>query len=498
MVNSLKISNVIYYLFNITIISLIAISLTKDFKSLDGSLPVFGGDAEQYFTTAYNLAKYGIHDYDTTEDPKPSNYREPFYPFTLSIFWKVNGLNEDFSYECLTTENSECFYLVKLGKILNIFFKVIFLIFSFYFLQKFKLNKYLSLIIVLFISFNPITKPYLNSYLLDYFSSLMFLIASLVFYLSVTKPDTSTKKIIFYGIIFSLLIMTKFIYFYAIYILLISILFVFLMKLIDPYIISQSNFIKFLNIKNLLIFSLIALSIPNLWKIRSYLDTGYFELSPRGSGAILQRLEHLTMNEDEFKAGQWLYFFDSNLRDKKLLKINPNHLSRYELSCNRAENWYCIHETDNGLVLKRLKPEYRNINSFRIKEAIKVLKENFNSHLKLSILFLERGTFGLLSTLSFPSRSLYNEFYKYFFVVAFIFFPIFFLYFLIIKNINMTVLGFPLLFHLSIHSLLTHYEPRYNIIIINFLIIYFFISLDIILKKANKESLRMKILNIKF
>ena len=58
MVNSLKISNVIYYLFNITIISLIAISLTKDFKSLDGSLPVFGGDAEQYFTTAYNLAKY--------------------------------------------------------------------------------------------------------------------------------------------------------------------------------------------------------------------------------------------------------------------------------------------------------------------------------------------------------------------------------------------------------------------------------------------------------
>ena len=105
-------------------------------------------------------------------------------------------------------------------------------------MQTFKLNKLLSLIIVLFISFNPITKPYLNSYLLDYFSSLMFLIASLVFYFTLTRPDTSTKKIIFYGIVFSLLIMTKFIYFYAIYILLISILFIFVIKLIDPYIIS--------------------------------------------------------------------------------------------------------------------------------------------------------------------------------------------------------------------------------------------------------------------
>ena len=165
--------------------------------------------------------------------------------------------------------------------------------------------------------------------------------------------------------------MTKFIYFYAIYILLISILFIFVIKLIDPYIISQSNYIRFLNIKNLLIFSLIALSIPNLWKIRGYHDTGYYELSPRGSGALLQRLEHLTMNENEFKAGQWLCFFDSNLRDKKLSKINPNHLSRYELSCNRVENWYCIHETDSGLVLNRLKPDYRNINSYRTKEAMR-------------------------------------------------------------------------------------------------------------------------------
>ena len=44
MINNLKISNLIYYLLNITIISLIAISLTKDFKSIDGSLPGFGGD----------------------------------------------------------------------------------------------------------------------------------------------------------------------------------------------------------------------------------------------------------------------------------------------------------------------------------------------------------------------------------------------------------------------------------------------------------------------
>jgi hypothetical protein len=484
MVNKRKISNVIYYLFSITIISLIAISLTKDFKSIDDSLPGFGGDAEQYFATAYNLARYNTHDYDTTEDPKPSNYREPFYPFVLSIFWKVSGLNEDFSYECLTTKNSECFYLVKIGKILNIFFKIIFLIFSFFFLQTFRLNKYLSLIVVMFISFNPITKPYLNSYLLDYFSSLMFLVASMVFYFTLTRPNTSNKKIILYGLVFSLLIMTKFVYFYSIYILLISTIFIFLIKLINPHIYSQSNYIRFLSIKNLLIFSLIALSIPNLWKIRSYLDTGYFELSPRGSGALLQRLEHLTMTDDEFRAGQWLYFFDSKLKDEKLSKINPNHLSRYELSCNSAENWYCIHETDNGIVLKRLKPEYRNINSYRMKEGIKVLKENFISHLKLTILFLERSTFGLLDL---NSRSLFNEFYKYFFVASFIFFPILFLYFLIIKRINMIILGFPLLFHFSIHSLLTHYEPRYNIIIINFLVIYFFISVDFILKQQIKK-----------
>ena len=481
MIKDLNLSKLLYYFANITIIALIAISLNNDFESIDSSLPGRGGDAEQYFATAYNLAQYGVHDYDTTENPKPSNYREPIYPLTLGFFWKIIGLNDSFTYNCITNENSSCFYLVELGKKLNIFYKIIFLLFTYYILTRFNFNKIFSLGIVAFISFNPLTNTYLNSYLLDYFSSLMFLIASYCFYLIISKPKINAKICFFYGFIFSLLIMTKFVYFYAIYLLIFFVLVVFSLRFLFPKFYYASNYLKLFSLKNILIFSFVAMIIPTLWKARSYYDTGYFELSPRGSGSILQRLEHITMKDEEFKAGLWLYFYDSNMRDKKLSQIDPKYLSRYELSCNNAENWYCIHETGKGLVLKRLEPKFRNNNAHRMEEGISVLKENLGKHLKLTILFLERGTLGLLS--GFSDRGLFNELYKYFFILAFIILPISLLYFILTKNINLLILSFPLIFHISIHSLLTHYEPRYNIIILNYLIIYFFISIYTFLKK---------------
>ena len=58
------------------------------------------------------------------------------------------------------------------------------------------------------------------------------------------------------------------------------------------------------NLKQVFSFLVIVFLIPTMWKIRNYQEIGYFELSPRGyAGAIMQRLEYITMTEEEKNGG---------------------------------------------------------------------------------------------------------------------------------------------------------------------------------------------------
>ncbi len=293
------------------LIILVVISLYFVQKnSINYSLPIPGGDAYQYFNTGYNLAQYNIHDYDRNENPKPSFYREPFYPFLLSLNYRLMGLNSDVNLDCLFNDKLNCANYILSGKYLNFIFFILILIIFYFFLKNFKINSTITWISLLIIANNPLLTQYINEYLTEVLASLLFLVSAFCIYKILFFKNLSNFKIFIYGILFSLLIMTKFVYFFSIYIFLIIIV---VISLINFSLIKKNIYINLLatiNTKQIFTFLLISLIIPTLWKVRNFNELGFFELSPRGyAGAIMQRLEYLSMTDEEKIAGHYLFFF---------------------------------------------------------------------------------------------------------------------------------------------------------------------------------------------
>ena len=441
-------------------------------KSIEYSVPIPGGDAHQYFNTAYNLAQYNVHDYDRNENPKPSFYREPLYPFLLSLNYRLIGLNSEDRLNCLFEDKKKCSKYILSGKYLNFIYLILILISAYIFLREFNINKPIILLSLLIIVNNPLITQYVNEFLTEVLASLLFIISAFSIYKIFLYKNLSLNKIILYGFLFSLLIMTKFVYFFSIYICLILIISVIAINFILKKNNKKSKLYIALNYRQIMIFLIIALIIPTLWKVRNFNELGFFELSPRGySGAIMQRLEYLTMNENEKKAGHWLYFFKSGMKDKAMMNIKKKDLERYELSCSNIENWYCKAFTDDGLVLKRIDPMNRKV-FYKIKdESIKVLIENLPKHLYLTPLFLQRGTLNVINGLG-DYKDFKTSFYRYFTFINFIIMFIGILYGIFRLNYLIIALSLPLVYHYGVYSMLTHFEPRYSILTLNYIFIF--------------------------
>lgn len=477
------------------LIILVVISLYFIQKnSISYSLPIPGGDSHQYFNTAYNLAQYNIHDYDRNENPKPSFYREPFYPFLLSINYRLMGLNSDVNLDCIFNDKLNCSNYVLSGKYLNFIFFILILAIFFFFLKSFKINNTITWISLLVIANNPLLIKYINEYLTEVLASLLFIVSAFSIYKIFFFKNLSNFKILIYGILFSLLIMTKFVYFFSIYICLIIII---AASLINFVLVKRNIYMDLLtaiNTKQIFTFILISLIIPTLWKVRNFNELGFFELSPRGyAGAIMQRLEYLSMTEEEKIAGHYLYLFKSNLKDNGLKKTNKKDLERFELSCENEENWYCKAFTDEGVVLSRIDPLNRKV-FYEIKdESFNVLFENFSKHIYLSPLFLQRGTLNVINGLG-DYVDIKTIFYRYFWFINFVIMFLGILYGIIRLNYLIITLSLPLIYHYAVYSMLTHFEPRYSILTLTYIFIFNIILVDNLYKKTrwnlNKKKLK--------
>ncbi len=482
-------------IFNLSVLILIILSLFSiQNKSIEYSLPIPGGDAYQYFNTAYNLAQYNIHDYDRNEKPKPSFYREPLYPFFLSLNYKAMGLNDDTNLDCLFQDKTKCSKYILSGKYLNFIYLILTLIAAFIFLKEFKIHDTIILLSLFIMLNNPLLIKYLNEYLTEVLGSLLFIISSFCIYKIFIYKNLTLNKIIIYGFLFSLLIMTKFVYFFSIYVCFIMLLLIMIFNYLFKKNNLQTNLHIAINYKQISTFLVIAMIIPTLWKVRNFNELGFFELSPRGyAGAIMQRLEYLTMNEDEKQAGHWLYYFKSNLKDKALSNIDFKNLERFELSCSNTENWYCKAFTDEGVVLKRIDPINRKV-FYEIKdESLRVLIENLPKHLYLTPLFLQRGTLNVINGLG-DYQDIKTVFYRYFTFVNFIIMFFGILYGLTRFNFLIIALSLPLVYHYGIYSMLTHFEPRYSILTLNYIFIFNIILIKYICSEIKWNLIKKKLL----
>ena len=476
------------------LIILVVISLYFVQKnSINYSLPIPGGDAYQYFNTGYNLAQYNIHDYDRNENPKPSFYREPFYPFLLSLNYRLMGLNSDVNLDCLFNDKLNCANYILSGKYLNFIFFILILIIFYFFLKNFKINSTITWISLLIIANNPLLTQYINEYLTEVLASLLFLVSAFCIYKILFFKNLSNFKIFIYGILFSLLIMTKFVYFFSIYIFLIIIV---VISLINFSLIKKNIYINLLatiNTKQIFTFLLISLIIPTLWKVRNFNELGFFELSPRGyAGAIMQRLEYLSMTDEEKIAGHYLFFFKSNLKDNGLKKTAKKNLERFELSCENKENWYCKAFTNEGLVLSRIDPLNRKV-FYEIKdESFNVLIENLSKHLYLSPLFLQRGTLNVINGLG-DYVDIKTTFYRYFWFINFVIMFLAILYSIIRLNYLIITLSLPLIYHYAIYSMLTHFEPRYSILTLSYIFIFNIIFINNLCERIKWNLIKKKL-----
>ena len=454
---------------------------------MDQSTPVPGGDAHQYFNTAYNLAQYNIHDYDRNEGPKPSFYREPFYPYLLSILYRTMGLDEKVNLDCLHNDTETCGKFVLGGKILNFVFLILIGLSTIWVLSYFKINNTLILILLIIIVNNPLIRSYLNEFLTEVLASLLFILSSFSFYKMIFTKNIKIKSIIIYGLLFTFLVMTKFVYFFSIYIIALIFVSLYILKKIFHWKNIHWSLFYAINFKAISIFLIIILILPTLWKVRNFSQLGFYELSPRGyGGAIMQRLEYLTMTDEEKKAGHWLYFFNSKIKKEALSKIDNKNLSRFELSCEDQENWYCKAFTDEGVVQSRMDPMKRDV-FYEIKdESLAVLYENLGKHLKLTPLFLQRGSINIINGLG-DYDDYKTIFYKYLIFISYLLIPLSLIYSIKTRNYELIILAFPLLYHYSIYSLLTHFEPRYSALTINYIFIYntIFLNKLIMEKKWN-------------
>jgi len=439
---------------------------------MDQSTPVPGGDSYQYFNTAYNLAQYNVHDYARNEKPRPSFYREPFYPYLVSIAYRAMGLNEKVNLDCLHNDIDTCGKFVLGGKILNFIFLILIALSALWVLNYFKINKILIFILLIIIVNNPLIRTYLNEFLTEVLASLLFILASFSFYRIIFTKNIKVKTIIIYGLLFTFLVMTKFVYFFSIYIIALTFISLYVVKKIFHWKNIHWSLVCSINFRAIAIFLIIILIIPTLWKVRNFSELGFYELSPRGyGGAIAQRLEYLSMTDEEMSAGHWLYFFNSDIRKEALSKIDNKNLSRFELSCEDPENWYCKTSTDEGIVLSRMDPMKRNV-FYEIKnESLAVLYENLGKHLKLTPLFLQRGSINIINGLG-DYDDYKTIFYKYLIFISYLLIPLSLIYSIKTRNYELIILAFPLLYHYSIYSLLTHFEPRYSALTINYILIY--------------------------
>ena len=181
----------------------------------------------------------------------------------------------------------------------------------------------------------------------------------------------------------------------------------------------------------------------------------------------------------------------SNFKSEKLKKIDPKNLERFELSCENLENWYCKAFSDESQVLSRVDPMNRKLFYEIKKESINVLIENFKKHLYLSPLFLQRGSLEVINGLP-DNNSIKTLFYKYFHVLNYILMFFGILYAILNRNFLLFILSLPLIYHYSIYSLLTHFEPRYSILTLNYIFIFNLIIMDTIVRKTKWNLIKKK------
>ena len=468
----MKLSKNKFYIFALVIYTCLSLYLIN----LDNNKVV--GDSLENINITFNLHNQNTFSYTIYKNETfKTNFREPLYPFLLSIFIKILPLEFN--------SLDDLLFNIKYLKIFNIFIIIILSSSIIYIARDLKFNNFIKSIIILFILFG-IYFSSINVFLTEVIAANLLLLHS-YFYLKYSYKKKFNLLII--SLIFLLLLVfTKSIFYYWLYIfIIINILYFVLYKI---------------NFKNIIILFLIAL-VPFAWQYRNYKEFGNFEFSSKERSilALSARVNLSNLSLEEYFNSYFYYnpFLKYLLNYKNETKLNDLNIKGYYLTSHKYPftklNHKMINEV-NDEILNNIIYEYKhkfnnnylnNSNNTEINKRLQkiLIKEYFNN-LDKNILLIPSMFFRMSNLNSGDSIYYLSNNYllkTYSIIILFIsqlffllsIFIFFFKFRSIIANKSIYFM-LPSLFYLFFYSIFSMGLPRFGTVVFPCLLLFIFIS----------------------
>lgn len=445
-------------------------------------------DSGEYAELSYHLAFNNTFSYD---GKTPTNFREPLNSFLNVVNIKLfTNIDESMALEKVKSQPDLVTQLTQI----NIFFLIL-LFLGIWWLVFLLTNSHAWVVPTSFMPlvYFSIDTTYLKSLNSD-LPSIVILVLAISLLLSFYRKPSILNSI-FLAFTLALLIYSKGVFYYLVPVYIVLIVIVILYK---DY---QSD--KYYKIKLLLLSLILSYMLIIPWQIRNYFLLSDFSLTKRGGVVLLIRAEMNEMNEEEHNGMFYFFapeilknlFFERFLGYKKEDCLDGGKLQR--LNRDLINDYKAIEEKDYQKCISFLRrtmyvsvPNYQNeaeklnidSDSYIKKIALNSIKDEWYSHLKMSIPFAWKGLW------FYKGNSLAFVLLIGFSYLTFI---IIFMWSIIFWKIEYLIfLTFPMIVFVF-HVFFTHNIPRYILPIVPF------VSLTMILYVKNIFSY-LKITKLKF
>jgi len=237
-------------------------------------------DRSHYIAYAYNTLKYGVYSRGRSLDPSPDMRREPGWPLFLMTSMLLNPSIDlkDSPTKCIARGEDKCIEAITWLKIINIIFLMMCALIASLIVYKILNNVLFSLFCFLMISLSGTLGKYAVSFYNEILTALLILLVSYSLY-NLVNNTYSKKRTVIFGLLLGILILTKAIFYYFIFISGIC-LFVY-------WKINKISLKRSLYGTAILLFAAFILIGP--WKIRNYINFKTFSLAERSGIVLLTR-----------------------------------------------------------------------------------------------------------------------------------------------------------------------------------------------------------------
>ena len=442
------------------------------------------GDDAVYFNSAFNISKFNTSS-SQIEEYRVQNHKNaikpPLYSFFLSLFITPD---KNVNLECVYKKKipKVCLDFIQKAKKINLYIHYIHAFLIYIIILTMTGSNSLSFLGGFFLLSSTYFLKSTNLFLTENFSSILLLIHSFGFYMMFYNKQNRLIYLILSSFTLGLLILTKAIFLYWFYFLLIFFsLYVLKRAIYNFFQINSDYFFYFLNIKKIIQFFLLVLIIITPWQLRNFFDKGEFKISLQGGNVIAERVEYIKTETVDIKYGILFYTPFKNIKNRYKDELQKTSFMFDENSIN--SHYVNSDNLEKGYVLSELKWNEKNKSDKIFKKSLEIIKKNPIKHLYLTLMFYVRGIF--LETQN-------NEYPPYLQIISstvhwssILLTPIIFFYSLLFFD-KKILLILPSTFIIVAYSLFTDFEPRYGSIISSTYILIIMIYLNNIFKKLNK------------